>query len=87
MSGACCGRLRGNCTDSDSLTLRVKDQRRKQRGAIVSVASLCGQVAIPNSAAYIASKHAVMGLAKSATLEFAGKGIRVYVSTTSVEHD
>lgn len=56
---------------------RAKDERRKQRGAIVSVASLCGQVAIPQSAAYIASKHAVIGLAKSATLEYAGKGIRV----------
>ncbi|TXT07089.1 hypothetical protein VHUM_03259 [Vanrija humicola] len=55
----------------------AKDERRRQRGAIVSVASLCGQVAIPQSAAYIASKHAVIGLAKSATLEYAGKGIRI----------
>ncbi|KAL1405599.1 hypothetical protein Q8F55_009238 [Vanrija albida] len=55
----------------------AKDERRKQRGAIVSVSSLCGQIAIPQSAAYIASKHAVIGLAKSATLEYAGKGIRV----------
>lgn len=59
------------------LTPSAKDERRKQRGAIVNIASLCGQVAIPNSAPYIASKHAVMGLAKSATLEFAGRGVRM----------
>jgi NAD(P)-dependent dehydrogenase (short-subunit alcohol dehydrogenase family) len=62
---------------SQPLTPSCKDERRKQRGAIVNIASLAGQVGIPNSAAYVASKHAVMGLAKSATIEYAGKGIRI----------
>ncbi len=58
------------------LTNRSKDSRRRQRGAIVNIASLASQIAIPNSAAYIAAKHAVCGLTKSATFEYAVKGVR-----------
>jgi NAD(P)-dependent dehydrogenase (short-subunit alcohol dehydrogenase family) len=46
-------------------------------GAIVNVASAGGVVASPNMAAYVASKHAVIGLTKTAALELAPRSIRV----------
>jgi NAD(P)-dependent dehydrogenase (short-subunit alcohol dehydrogenase family) len=46
-------------------------------GAIVNIASVMGQVAMANSGAYVASKHAVVGLTKTAALETAGQNIRV----------
>lgn len=46
-------------------------------GAIVNTASVAGLGATPNIIAYGASKHAVIGMTKSAALELAGRGIRV----------
>jgi NAD(P)-dependent dehydrogenase (short-subunit alcohol dehydrogenase family) len=46
-------------------------------GAVVNVASVLGTVGVPASAAYVASKHAVVGLTKAAALEYAGHGVRV----------
>ena len=46
-------------------------------GAIVNIASILGSVGFANSAAYVAAKHAVVGLTKSAALEYSAKGIRV----------
>lgn len=46
-------------------------------GIIVNVASVAGLVGAPLLAAYAASKHAVVGLTKSAAGEGARKGIRV----------
>jgi meso-butanediol dehydrogenase / (S,S)-butanediol dehydrogenase / diacetyl reductase len=47
------------------------------RGAIVNTASAAGLVGIAYSAAYAASKHAVVGLTKSLAIEFAAQGVRV----------
>ena len=46
-------------------------------GAIVNNASMGGVIGFPNAALYIASKHAVVGLTKTASLEWFKQGVRV----------
>ena len=50
---------------------------RQQSGAIVNTASVAGLVATPGMPAYVASKHAVIGLTKTAAREVARSGVRV----------
>lgn len=45
-------------------------------GAIVNMASILGQVAEANSAAYVAAKHGVVGLSQTAALEYSARGVR-----------
>ncbi|HJY82704.1 MAG TPA: SDR family NAD(P)-dependent oxidoreductase, partial [Candidatus Binatia bacterium] len=46
-------------------------------GKIVNLASVAGLMAVPNRAAYVSSKHAVVGLTKEMAMEVADKNIQV----------
>lgn len=46
-------------------------------GAIVNTASTAGLVGIPGAVAYVASKHAVVGMTRAAALQYAEHGIRI----------
>ena len=59
------------------LGLKYTLPHMRERGAIVNIASVSGIAGYPMVAAYVASKHAVIGLTRTAALDGASRGIRV----------
>ncbi|GLR92121.1 oxidoreductase [Bradyrhizobium iriomotense] len=55
----------------------LRIMREQGSGAIVNCSSLGGLVGLPQRAAYHGTKHAVLGMTKSAGVEYAPRGIRI----------
>jgi NAD(P)-dependent dehydrogenase (short-subunit alcohol dehydrogenase family) len=60
-----------------SLKHELRVMLPQRSGSIINLSSIAGQVGIAGASVYVASKHAVEGLTKSAALEGAAAGVRV----------
>jgi NAD(P)-dependent dehydrogenase (short-subunit alcohol dehydrogenase family) len=55
----------------------LQEMVKAKKGNIVNMASVLGKVGFMGSAAYVASKHGVVGLTETAAIEYAPLGIRI----------
>ena len=60
-----------------SMKCEIEHMLANGGGAIVNTSSIAGLIGFPGHAPYVASKHAVIGLTKTAALEYAQQGMRI----------
>lgn len=59
------------------MKLELQQMSGQGFGSIINIASIAGLRGLPNNLAYVASKHAVVGMTKTAAMEYAKRNIRV----------
>ena len=55
----------------------VPQMLKQQKGSIVNTASVAGLIGAPGLLPYVASKHAVIGMTRTASAELASQGVRI----------
>ena len=60
-----------------SMKYEIPRMLKRGGGAIVNCSSVAGLLGFPGFGIYVASKHAVIGLTKTAALEYSAQGIRI----------
>ncbi len=59
------------------MKMEIQQMIKQGGGSIVNTSSIAGLRGLPNSLAYVASKHAVVGMTKTAAMEYARHKIRI----------
>jgi NAD(P)-dependent dehydrogenase (short-subunit alcohol dehydrogenase family) len=55
----------------------IEVMMKRRKGSIVNISSIAGLIGLKNHAAYVASKHGIIGLSKTAAVEYASRGLRI----------
>jgi NAD(P)-dependent dehydrogenase (short-subunit alcohol dehydrogenase family) len=69
-----------------SMKYEIRQMLKTGGGAIVNTASIAGLIAERGISAYVAAKHAVIGLSKAAAVEYASQGIRINALAPGLVH-